>query len=198
MRTIALSAFLLTILIVAVSVANVSNEKHGSSNKTVVGEWSKPVNGLSARLKLQLEEITISRHPSCYRYEIMLETKNVQGELLAVTSQPSFVDIKVTDADGKEVPNRGYRQSGPIPFPQWGHIPGAAYMGVRVDMTTVGLSGGSALVGLDDYVRYMNPGTYTLQATLVAEKDDKGPDNQWTGKIKLQPVTFTFELPKGA
>ena len=104
--------------------------------------------------------------------------------------------MEIRDADGNQVSDRGYDQSGPIPSPQWAHIPRAAYLGVRVDMTTVGLSSGSTLVRIDGYVRYLQPGTYTVRATLAAKKDIKGPDNQWLGEMKLPSLTVTFDPSK--
>ena len=196
MKTTVPSLVLFAVLIVSTLAAPVPKENRSQTGRTETGEWSEPVNGLSARLLMTLEEIKVTDYPSAFRYKIILETKNVRGDILAISSQPSFADVRIRDADGRLLPDRGYDQSGPIPFPQWAQIPGNAYLGIRVDMTTVGLPGGSALVGIDDHVRFLKPGTYTVHATLIAQKDKKGPDNQWLGKMNLPPVTVTFSAPE--
>ena len=171
------------------------SEKQDDAASNGAGIWSEPVNGLSARLLMEPEEIKSANHQSSFRYKVILEVKNVQRDILAISSQPSFVDVEIRNAKGELLPDGGYRQSGPIPLPQWAHIPGNTYMGVRVDMTAVGLPRGSALVGIDGYVRFLKPGTYTVRATLSARKDKSGPNNQWLGDMKLPAVTVTFALP---
>ena len=166
-----------------------------------VGEWSKPVNGLSARLVLILEELKHEGSASTHRYVAIVELKNVGVDVVAVSSHPSFAGITVNGADGKPVAECGYIQDGTIPSPQWAHIPGYdAYLGVRVDMRTVlpltRLRGDSALLAIDDNVYSLGPGRYSLCGTLVAKKDKDGPDDQWHGEIKLEEVGFSFKTPE--
>ncbi|MEX2285749.1 MAG: hypothetical protein WD648_01590 [Planctomycetaceae bacterium] len=168
----------------------------GQGDRVLAGEWSEPVNGLSARLLMSLEESKITDQPSALRYKIILETKNVQGDALAVSSQPRFVNVEIRDADDKLLPAQGYDQTGPHPSPQWAVIPGDAYLGVRVDMTTVGIGSGAALVGISDYVRFLKPGEYKVRATLTADHNKDGPNNQWVGIMKLAPVSLAFDGPR--
>lgn len=156
--------------------------------------WSEPVNGLSGRLLLTLEELKIAEAAPSHRYKVILEVKNDTGQQIAFRSQPEFVDVVIRDANGKELPDQGHEMSGPVPLPQWAVIPGQSYLGLRVDMQTVGLPGGTALVGVGGYVRFLKPGKHTLTATIVA-KQQEGPKNQWLGKMKLPPVSVTFRGP---
>ena len=165
------------------------------------GAWSKPVNNLSARLLLSLEELPHEAAPSTYRYVAVVEVKNIGSEVVALSSQPSFTGITVCDADGKPVAECGYIQDGTVPAPQWAHVPGNnTYLGVRVDMTTVlplkGSRRDSALLAIDDNVYSLAPGRYSLRATLHAKNDVDGPENQWLGEIKLEEVSFSFKSPE--
>ena len=183
-------------LMTSALAAPAAEEKTVPKSVTAAGEWSQPVNNLSARLLLRLDERKQERGASTYRYIAFIEFRNVGAEVLAVSSRVSFADVFVNDAEGKPVAESGYIQDGTVPLAQWAHVPGYdAYLGVRVDMATVyALSSPrqNALLAIDDHVYSLAPGKYSLRATLIARKVNKGPDNQWLGEIELKPVSFTF------
>ena len=144
------------------------------------GEWSEPVNGLSARLLVTLQE-----SPNSSRFgagPIILEVKNTYSTPLAFINQPSFKDKAIWDAKGNVLPEAshpGNHLSGNL---EWAVIPGNAYLGLRVD-TSIPVE-----VGLCFGV--LAPEAQSLSATLVA-KNREGPENQWVGEILLPPVSFT-------
>ena len=150
---------------------------------TYAGEWSEPVNGLSARLLVTFQE---GGRSSLWAGPIILEVKNTDGKPIAFINQPAFTGAAVRDAIGNALPEffgPGNHLSG---YPQWAVIPGNAYLGMRVD-TSIPVE-----VGLCFGV--ITPDALHLSATLVA-KHREGPENQWVGEIKLPPVDLTSNGP---
>lgn len=190
---------IVSLLVIVALVASAIAAPMPTPTVSAAGEWSMPVNCLSARLLLTLQERKHDGSASTYHYLAIVEFKNMGGEVVAVSSQPSFKGILVADADGKPIRECGYIQDGTVPLPQWAHIPGYnAYLGVRVDMTTVyalapDSAGDSALLAIDDSVHSLAPGQYSVRGTVAAETDKDGPENQWVGEIKLEPVGFAFK-----
>lgn len=147
------------------------------------GEWSEPVNGLSARLLVTLQE---GGQSSLWAGPIILEVKNTDGKPLAFIDQPAFTGAAVRDANGNALPESvrpGNHLSGE---PQWAVIPGNAYLGIRVD-TSIPVE-----IGLCFGV--ITPEALHLSATLLA-KHREGPENQWVGEIKLPAVDLTSSGP---
>lgn len=154
--------------------------KEDQSPSTTAGGWSKPANGLSARLLVVYEEITSGKHPTYFHYHsFILEVKNVGTEAVSLISQPSFTDLAIRDAEGKELHGRGYDGNHVTGASEWAVIPTGAYLGLRVD-TTIPVN-----VGL--YFESFATEDHSLHATLIAEKEE-GPQNQWIGRIELPPV----------
>ncbi|MCA9208624.1 MAG: hypothetical protein KDA55_09730, partial [Planctomycetales bacterium] len=89
------------------SPGKTSKERQGPS--TTAGEWSQPVNGLSARLLVSYEEIKSEKHPTYFHYhKVILEAKNVGAETVSFINQPSFSDLAIRDAHGKELHGRSH------------------------------------------------------------------------------------------
>ncbi|MFM9962445.1 MAG: hypothetical protein ACKV2Q_14630 [Planctomycetaceae bacterium] len=172
----------------AVANSPLPKPKGSPSAGTYAGDWSEPVNGLSARLLVTLQEGTQS---SLWAGPIILEVKNADSKPIAFVSQPSFSrfhffafppspKFAVWDPNGNapESLHKGNHLSGE---PQWAVIPGNAYLGLRVD-TPIPADDGLCLGSL------IVPGTFSV--TLVA-KHREGPENQWIGEIKLPPVDLS-------
>jgi hypothetical protein len=146
---------------------------------TYAGQWSEPVNGLSARLVVTLQESPNS--PRFAAGPVTLEVKNTYSTPLAFIDQPSFADKATWDANGNALPESFHAGNHLTGNPQWAVIPGNAYLGIRVD-TSIPVE-----VGLCFGV--LAPDTQSLSATLVA-KHREGPENQWVGEIQLPPVAL--------
>jgi RNA polymerase sigma factor (sigma-70 family) len=154
-------------------------------SKEQSGEWSKPVNGLSGRLLVAFEDLKPG-----LRHAVTLELKNVSIKPLAVLNEPK-VEVSLTDAAGVVLPPSLPRaMSGPIPNPQWGVIPSGAYMGFRVDMTTVGVpTKDNALLAVQGRTWDLKPGSYTFRAKVTAAGAPTHND-AWGGELELPPVEF--------
>jgi hypothetical protein len=149
-------------------------------------EWSKPVNGLSARLVVAFEDCKPG-----LRHAVTLELKNVSTDPISVIDQPHLkTDLEA--ARGSPDPNATFvAMSGPIPHPQWGTIPRGATLSFRVDMRTVGTPvRDRALLAVGGIWDIKPGGTYVLRTKLISKKAD-GPKDQWVGEMTLPAVTVT-------
>ena len=147
--------------------------------------WSGVVNGLSGRLRLQLEDLAPG-----LRYALYLELLNHSFDPLAVTNQPSIL-AELVDSFGQPVHTVAYPASGPIPIREWAMIPRGAYVGFRIDMQTVGLptrEQGLILLAVGGITWRLGTGKYVLKTTAIFNTDANGPPNQWLGELKLPPV----------
>ncbi|MBL8820001.1 MAG: hypothetical protein JNL58_28515 [Planctomyces sp.] len=162
------------------SVANppLSEAKDVPRAGTYAGEWSEPVNGLSARLLVTLHE---GGQSSLWASPVILEVKNTNAGSLAFIDQPVFSGAAVRDANGNSLPEPSHPGNHLTGEPQWAVIPGNAYLGLRVD-TSIPVE-----VGL--CIGVVTPEARTLSATLVA-KPREGPENQWVGEINIPPVVL--------
>lgn len=146
---------------------------------TFAGEWSEPVNGLSARLLVTLKDGT---HSSLWASSVVLEIKNTYSTPLAFIDQPEFTDVAVRDSKGRPLPESSYAGNQITGEPQWAIIAGNTYLGIRVD-TSIPVHHGIC-VGL------ITPEACRLAATLVSQQRN-GPENQWIGEIQVPPVSLT-------
>jgi uncharacterized protein (TIGR03067 family) len=145
------------------------------------GVWSKPVNGLSGRLLVAFENLKPG-----LRHVVMLELKNVSTKPLAILNQPKL-DVALTDTNGLVIPTESFPMSGPIPNPQWATLPREAYLGFRVDMTTVGVPAKErALLAVGGKMWGLKPGSYTLRVKVSPE--DTNHNDAWGGDLELPPV----------
>lgn len=147
---------------------------------TYAGEWSEPVNELSARLIVRLED---TQYRSIYSAQVTLEVKNTSRSPVSFISQPHFTDIVLRDADGLAVPNTDSFPGNYLRgLPEWAVIPGNAYLGIRVD-TPLRVEEGM-------FIGNVTFDKQNLSATLVSVRQE-GPENQWTGEIALPEVTLS-------
>lgn len=154
------------------------------------GDWSSPVDGLSGRLRLWLEDA----HPG-FRHAIYLELWNRAYAPIGVTDQPRVdaglwtAAVRVAQADAMA--------SGPAHAPQPVLIPAGAYLGFRIDMQTIGLPIGeppTALVALGGRSWVVGSGRYRLTATVAYPGTEARPASDWAGKLILPPVEFDVRL----
>lgn len=147
--------------------------------------WSDPINGLSGRLRVEFEDL----QPGL-RHAIYLELRNHLFTPVAVTNQPQ-THAELFDSAGNPVDLAGFPVSGPAPDAQWAVIPRDAYMGLRVDMQTVGVptrEHGMALLAIGGKSWALKASQYVLNVRLEYNNQQDGPDNQWVGNLTLPPV----------
>jgi hypothetical protein len=156
-----------------------------SIHQPIANRWSEPSRGLSGRLRVEFEDL----NPGL-RHAVYLELRNHALDPIAVTNQPQ-ADAALLDSTGTAVSASSLPASGPAPSPQWAVIPRDAYLGFRVDMQTVGVptrEHGVALLAVGDKAWQLNAGKYVLKVSVVFQKDESGPPNQWVGELQLPPV----------
>jgi hypothetical protein len=152
--------------------------------------WSKPVNELSARARVELEDLAPG-----LRHAIYAELRNHSLRPIAITSQPR-VDADLADSSGLAVTPAGLTVSGPMPDRQWALIPRDGYVGLRVDMQNVGVptrAHGVVLIAVGGKAWQVAAGRYTLRLAVAFEPQDAAPANQWTGRLDVPPVVVTIE-----
>lgn len=153
------------------------------------GTWSTALNGLTARLRVEFEDL----NPGL-RHAIFLELMNHSFESVAVTNQPQL-QTELFYSAGTSVAQAGMNMSGPIPPAQFGVIPRDAYLGFRIDMQTVGLPTrrhGKALIAVGRKSWEVGIGTYVLKVSLSLRKDQHGPPKQWVGDLTLPSVDIVI------
>ena len=191
-REPAMSNFCLSLVVMvvclSVSMRPVSSSEIDGKKpvpKPIADSWSRPVKGLSGRLRIEMEDLKPG-----LRHAVVLELKNSSTRPVAVLNQPT-IRVELYNTAGKPVSTSGFPMSGGIPNPQWGVLPRDAYLGFRIDMTTVGVPTrrhGKVLLALGGKQWGLKPGKYFLSATLVAEEDKDAPDGQWIGELKLPTI----------
>jgi hypothetical protein len=152
---------------------------------SATGTWSTPLSGLAGRLLVEFEDL----NPGL-RHAIFLELVNRSFKSVAVTNQPQ-IQTGLTDSAGNAVAQAGIDSSGPIHPPEFGVIPGGAYLGFRIDMQSVGVpptENSKALVAVGGKSWEIGIGIYVLKVALSFRKDLHGPINQWVGDLVLPPV----------
>jgi RNA polymerase sigma factor (sigma-70 family) len=130
--------------------------------------WSRPVDGVSGRMVVAIEDPTAD----ALRHKIMLELRNELSRPVAVFSAPTL-EVELFDAAGKPIPEQHLPMSGPVPGPTIAVIPPLAYLGLRVDGTTVGVpprKSGRVLLSLAGKDWTLYPGKYTLKVTVVGKE----------------------------
>ncbi|MPZ45841.1 MAG: hypothetical protein GEV05_21135 [Betaproteobacteria bacterium] len=151
------------------------------------GDWSKPANGLSGRLVIELEALELG-----VRHAIHAELKNEALESIVLTSQPRC-DARLSDAAGTPVPVAGFPSSGPMPAPHWAMVPPEAYIGLRIDTRAAAIptrERALALVAVGGRSWALGAGVYVLSVALAFEEQNSGPERQWLGTLDLPPVGF--------
>jgi len=163
------------------------------TSQSAADAWSPPIRGLAGRLRVEFEDL----NPGL-RHAVYLELQNHSFDPVAVTNQPE-IRAELLDSSGNPVGTSGLPMSGPIPEPQWGVIPRDAYMRFRVDMQTVGVptrEHGVALLALGGKSWELKVGEYVLKTTVVFQKQEDAPPNQWVGDLELSSVEVVVTLEK--
>ncbi len=176
--------------------------------------WSKPVNGVSARLRVVYEQNGESSAQGILfiriRHVPTIEFKNESIAPLAICNGFK-VDAQVFDRTGKEMKGAPRPPDNATLFIglKWASIPNDAYVGWPADSRcSLILSGGSQGIRSGEGVTFLEiglkqwklkPGVYSIQARLVArtptvstingDQPLKIPKNQWTGEIDLPRMT---------
>jgi hypothetical protein len=169
--------------------AKPERDKKAGEEDLIHKGWSPEVKGLRGRLVRQTQ-------PPVGTTEIIgvaVELKNVSAEPLAVRNDPAAVRLDLFDAKGQSMPRAWLSRSGPIPFPQWGIVPGGCYLGFSLYDYGVGVPQGQGpLLALLPYAGdwILKPGKYTLRGTFNVQPraSDDPPKNAWRGELDLPPL----------
>jgi hypothetical protein len=148
--------------------------------------WSREVKGLRGRLVRQ-RQLPVG---TTEIIGVAVELKNVWAEPLAIRNDPASVQLKLFDAHDQALPRAWLPRSGPIPFPQWGVLPGGSYLGFSLYDYGVGVPQGQGpLLTLLPYAGdwVLKPGKYSLRGSFSAHPrpDNKPPKNAWRGQLEL-------------
>jgi hypothetical protein len=147
--------------------------------------WSDPIRGLSARLRVEFEDL----RPGL-RHAVTLELRNHSTLPVAVLSQPE-IHAKLLGETGDFIAMSGLVIDGPSREPQWAVIPHNAYLGLRIDPQAAAVPArgqGVVLIAAGDRSWLAGVGRYLLRITAKFERKDPGPEVQWTGMLEVPPV----------
>jgi hypothetical protein len=149
--------------------------------------WSEPAAQLSGRLRVNESRITADQY-----FEITLELTNRGHAPLAVQSgNPHIFTITLLDRAGKPV-KRTSGRCDVISSPQWGVIPGRAYLGFPVSIQSQDGAKGSHL-DITTLIWKLSPGKYRITGEFSSGRaasfmGSPGKAKIWDGKIQLPPV----------
>ncbi|MCG8417116.1 MAG: hypothetical protein MJE77_04130 [Proteobacteria bacterium] len=179
------------VLVGALPIINCSTVGKKPITKPAANAWSEPVKGLSGRVRVAFEDL----NPGL-RHAVHVELKNHTLNPVAVISHPR-IQPELFDSAGKPVSVSGFSMSGPSPIPQWAVIPRDAYIGLRVDMQTVGVptrKHGMAVLAVGGKAWQLGAGAYVLEIALAFKKQEDAPPNQWVGELALPPVDIVVTM----
>ena len=152
-----------------------------------IDAWSKPVLQLSGRLRVAELRITSDQH-----FQLTLEMANRGDTPLAVQcGNPHIFSITILDGAGKQVKPTSARID-VLSSPQWGVIPGRAYLGFPVSIRSQDGAKGSHL-DITTLIWKLPPGKYRISGEFSSGKaadfmGKPGKAKIWEGKIELPPV----------
>lgn len=159
------------------SEAEVVEDDH--QRKTTFGAWSEPMNFLSARFVVTLEEHQRDDAPSYSRYSVALEVRNDHGADLSFVNHPSFESVEVRDANGNliDVLSGGGN-----------HLQGKARWATILPYTSLGLKVDTTIpVDVGVFVGNPTPDKRSLTATLISKKQT-GMEEYWFGEMQPPPA----------
>jgi beta-lactamase regulating signal transducer with metallopeptidase domain len=149
-----------------------------------VGDWSKPVNGLQARLAVENWRDPI--------VGIYLELRNVKdlGNTMTVPANAERIDFDLRDADGKKISQAGLPRSGPVVDLKDFQLPFDSSLRFNLSVTTVGVPNVNAMIALRSHAWTLDelPASYRLSASFNVERPEKFSHTLWYGKIQVPPV----------
>ena len=149
--------------------------------------WSEPASLLAGRLRVAEKAITTDQY-----FRLTLELANQGHTPLAVQSgNPHIFTITLLDSAGKLVKPTSARID-VISSPQWGVIPGRAYLGFPVSIHSQDGAKGSHL-DITTLIWRLSPGTYRITGEYSSDRaadfmGKPGKAKIWEGKIRLPPV----------
>ena len=152
-----------------------------------VNAWSKTVAQLSGRMRVAQPRITTDQH-----FQITLELANQGSTPVAVQcGDPHVFTITILDGAGKQVKPTLTRVD-ILSSPQWGVVPGKAYLGFPVSIESQDGAKGSHL-DITTLIWELSPGKYQISGSFSAGKPAEfmgKPDKAkvWKGKIELPPI----------
>jgi hypothetical protein len=157
--------------------------------------WSKPVNGLRARLLVLPSEKTDS--PFC---RVLIEFENVDDVAgqKRVRFSPDKLSLRVADMDGKVLPLANGPYDGKKPVWETIALPYAGNVRFQISFPGLGYRPATdkVIVDLDArqaWVIPQNGVTYYLSGTLSVEREELDhPYNDWSGRLELPNA----EIPK--
>lgn len=155
--------------------------------------WSKPVNGLAGRLRIDwLEE------GESVRADVMIEFKNLSSAQSLAVSNLFGLEARVLDQAGKEIKDGPVLTSATALVPRrWGIVPLDASLGFPGDLRCTGsetppqwfVKGKAATMQIGGQQWTLRPGRYLISARLTAgkPKDGKTPSagTLWAGGLDL-------------
>ena len=150
-----------------------------------VGDWSKPVNGLQARLAVENWRDPI--------VGIYLELRNVKnlGNTMTVPVDAQRIDFELLDADGAKVPVPGLPRSGPVVDLKDFQLPFDSSLRFNLSVSTVGIPDVNTMIALRSHawaLKDSSPATFRLRASFKAEKPDRFSHALWHGEIQVPSV----------
>lgn len=149
-----------------------------------VGDWSKPVNGLQARLAVENWRDPI--------VGIYLELRNVKdlGNTMTVPADAEQIDFELRDADGKKISQAGLPRSGPVVELKGFQLPFDGSLRFNLSVTTVGIPNMKAMIALRSHAWTLDelPASYRLSASFKVEKPEKFSHTLWYGEVRVPPV----------
>lgn len=149
-----------------------------------VGDWSKAVNGLQARLAVENW-----RDPMVGIY---LELRNVKdlGNTMTVPADAQQINFELQDADGKKISQAGLPRSGPVVELKDFQLPFDSSLRFNLSVTTVGVPNVKAMIALRSHAWTLDelPASYRLSASFDVEKPEKFSHTLWYGEIQIPPV----------
>jgi hypothetical protein len=149
--------------------------------------WSEAVAGLAGRIRVAEPTITTEQH-----FCLTLELANRGNGSLAVQSgNPHIFTITLLDGAGKPVQPTSARMD-VLSSPQWGVIPGGAYLGLPVSIQSQDGAKGSHL-DITTLIWKLSPGKYRICATFSSGSaadlmGSPGKAAIWEGKIVIPPL----------
>jgi hypothetical protein len=149
--------------------------------------WSEPVNKLAGRLRVSESRITVDQH-----FQISLELANRGHIPLAVQcGNPHIITITLFDSAGKPVKPTSARVD-VLSSPQWGVIPGRAYLGFPVSIQSQDGAKGSHL-DITTLIWELSPGKYRVVGEFASGRAADfmgipGKAEIWEGRIELPSI----------
>jgi hypothetical protein len=172
---------LLTFLLLIASTVAASGDADG---------WSKAVQGLRARL-----DVLPSTNEDSPFTRVFIEFENVSDVMgqKRIPFSPDRLSLRVTDKDGNELARSNHSYDGMSPLWETLALPYAGSMKFRISFPGLGYLPGRDKVivdvgGANAWVIPQDGKSYFLSGTLVIDRENNGPQREWSGTLDLPMV----------